>query len=282
MLYAVQRRTQPQRTWCQRGYSSYAVTVPSRHRPTYPHPSFVSQGPTREKDEQARKKTETHTRAKTGRKCMPGRRVSRRRVEERVKGHKATEKTGDSQQPSKGRAQGRGHGKHTASTTPQRSTGEGGTRGTGGRQHHAPLHAPHRHHTHRTHPHPHPQHVASRPQQPAGRADSREGGVPEPRRPPLSPWCAAPHRAREPRGQCRAPTPAHPRPQQVGGGPRHHRPEGGWSGEEERLTSDAPHNGERYPPPGTPFCHPHSAQRQPARAHAVGPVLGPHARTDRT
>ena len=34
--------------------------------------------------------------------------------------------------------------------------------------------------------------------------------------------------------------------------------------------------------PGTPFRHPHSEQRRPARAHAVGPVLGPHARTDRT
>ena len=36
------------------------------------------------------------------------------------------------------------------------------------------------------------------------------------------------------------------------------------------------------PPPGTPFRHPNSEQRQPARAHAVGPVLGPHARIDRT
>ena len=36
------------------------------------------------------------------------------------------------------------------------------------------------------------------------------------------------------------------------------------------------------PPPGTPFRHCHSEQRRPARAHAVGPVLGPHARTDRT
>ena len=35
-------------------------------------------------------------------------------------------------------------------------------------------------------------------------------------------------------------------------------------------------------PPGTPFRHPHSEQRRPTRAHAVGPVLGPHARTDRT
>ena len=38
----------------------------------------------------------------------------------------------------------------------------------------------------------------------------------------------------------------------------------------------------RAPPPGTPFRHPHSEQRRPARAHAGGPVLGSHARTDRT
>ena len=38
----------------------------------------------------------------------------------------------------------------------------------------------------------------------------------------------------------------------------------------------------KAPPPGTPFRHLHSEQRRPARAHAVGPVLGPHARTDRT
>ena len=38
----------------------------------------------------------------------------------------------------------------------------------------------------------------------------------------------------------------------------------------------------KAPPLGTPFRHPHSEQRRPARAHAVEPVLGPHARTDRT
>ena len=35
-------------------------------------------------------------------------------------------------------------------------------------------------------------------------------------------------------------------------------------------------------PPGTPFRQPHSEQRQPVRAHAGGPVLGSHARIDRT
>ena len=37
----------------------------------------------------------------------------------------------------------------------------------------------------------------------------------------------------------------------------------------------------KAPPPGTPFRHPYREQRRPARAHAVGPELGPHAGTDR-
>ena len=60
------------------------------------------------------------------------------------------------------------------------------------------------------------------------------------------------------------------------------RPVGGQSGEGQRLSSDAPHTMVKAPPLGTPFRHPHSEQRRPARAHAVRPVLGPHARTDRT
>ena len=59
-------------------------------------------------------------------------------------------------------------------------------------------------------------------------------------------------------------------------------PVGGQSREGERLTSDAPHNGGRPPPPGMPFRHCHNEQRRPARVHTAGPVLGPHARTDRT
>ena len=47
---------------------------------------------------------------------------------------------------------------------------------------------------------------------------------------------------------------------------------------------DLRHPSQRWkaPPPGTPFRHPRSQQRRPAGAHAVEPVLGPHARTDRT
>ena len=59
------------------------------------------------------------------------------------------------------------------------------------------------------------------------------------------------------------------------------RPVGGQLWEGGRLASDTPTMVEGTPP-GTPFRHPHSEQSRPARAHAVGPVLGPHARTDRS
>ena len=58
------------------------------------------------------------------------------------------------------------------------------------------------------------------------------------------------------------------------------RPEGGQPGEEERLTPDL--TTAAGIPPGTPYRHPHGGQSRPARAHAVGPVLGPHTRADRT
>ena len=185
-----------------------------RRTPVYilPLRRFKGEGPTRENGEPATKKTETRNKAEAGKKCMPG-----RRVEERVKSNEATKETRGSQRPSKGRAQGRGHGRHTASTTPHRDTGEGSTRGTREERHHAPRHAQHRHHTHRTNP--------TSPSSPPGGRAVGGGTAPDLRRP--SQWWKA-------------------------------------------------------APPGTPFRHPHSEQRRPARAHAVGPVLGPHARTDRT
>ena len=42
-----------------------------------------------------------------------------------------------------------------------------------------------------------------------------------------------------------------------------------------------PSRSRKAPHPGMPFRHPHSAQRRSARAHALGQVLGPHARTNR-
>ena len=62
------------------------------------------------------------------------------------------------------------------------------------------------------------------------------------------------------------------------------RPVGGQSGEGQRLTSDAPHTMVEGNPPGDALPPP-PQRATPARKgarFAVGPVLGPHARTDRT
>ena len=86
----------------------------------------------------------------------------------------------------------------------------------------------------------------------AGQGDSV--GPPHPYARPHSMWVADPN------------SPPSERAVQGGGAPDLRRPSHRW----------------KATPPGTPFCQPYSEQRQPARAHAVGPVLGPHARTDRT
>ena len=104
-------------------------------------------------------------------------------------------------------------------------------------------------------------------------------GRPPPRGRPLTTPTA--RRACRPRGQCRAPTPTHPRPQHVGGGPQQPAQ---WAGSRWRgsASPQTPLTMVEGTPLGTPSRHPHSEQRRPARAHAVGPVLAPHARTDRT
>ena len=99
-------------------------------------------------------------------------------------------------------------------------------------------------------PPPPPRHAA-----PTGHAGQRDSvGPPHPHTRAHSTWVADPN--------------SPPSGRAVGGGtaPDRRRPSQWW----------------KAPPQGTPFRHPQSEQRQPARAHAVGPVLGPHARTDRT
>ena len=59
-------------------------------------------------------------------------------------------------------------------------------------------------------------------------------------------------------------------------------PEDGQPGEGQRLTPDAPHNGGRHPPRGRPSTTPTASNAGPQWGNAVGLVLGPHARTDRT
>ena len=90
---------------------------------------------------------------------------------------------------------------------------------------------------------------------PAGHADQGDSVGPQhPHARPHSTWVVDPN--------------SPPSGQAVGGGgaPAIRRPSQQW----------------KAPPPGTFFRHPRGEQRRPARAHAVGPVLGPHARIDRT
>ena len=83
-------------------------------------------------------------------------------------------------------------------------------------------------------------------------------------------------------GQCWVPTPAPTAPGTPGRGTLAAHYRGRAAGGEAAPDTRRPSQRWQAPPRGTPFRHPHSEQRRPARAHAVGPVLGPHARTDRT
>ena len=114
----------------------------------------------------------------------------------------------------------------------------------------------------------------------------------------------APHNGgRHPPGDALPPAPQRATPAHKGarcgagaGSTRPHRPHPGHTGRRTPAARskgraagggtapDARRPSQRWqaPPPGAPLHHPHSEQRRPARAHAVGPVLGPHARIDRT
>ena len=89
------------------------------------------------------------------------------------------------------------------------------------------------------------------------------GRPPPPGTASTTPAAHSPHRACRPRRQCWAPTPTQPRPQHVGGGPQQPAPVGGQSGEGQRLTSDAPHNGGRHPPRGRPSAIPTASNAGP-------------------
>ena len=82
-------------------------------------------------------------------------------------------------------------------------------------------------------------------------------------RPATIPAARSPHRACKPRGQCWAPHTRTPAPTGLGGRTPTARPEGKQLGEGERLTSVAPHNGERHPPRGRPSATPRASNAGP-------------------
>ena len=79
-----------------------------------------------------------------------------------------------------------------------------------------------------------------------------------------------------------SPRPHRPHPGHPGRGTLAARSRGLMAGGVTAPDTRRPSQWWKVTPPGTFFCHPHSGQRRPARAHAVGPVPSPHARTDRT
>ena len=143
---------------------------------------------------------------------------------------------------------------------------------------------------------PHPGHTGHG--TPAARSRGRAAGggtAPDTRRPSQR-WKPPPGDALPPPSRRVTPARRGARCGASAGSPRPHRPHPGHTG---RGTLTARSRGRtvgggtapdtrrpsqrwKAPPPGTPFRHPHSEQRRPARAHAVWPVLGPHARSDRT
>ena len=79
-----------------------------------------------------------------------------------------------------------------------------------------------------------------------------------------------------------SPRPHRPHPGHTGRGTLAARSRGQAAGGGTAPDTRRPSQRWKAPPPGMPLRLPHSEQRQPARAHAVLTVLGPHARTDRT
>ena len=144
---------------------------------------------------------------------------------------------------------------------------------------------------------PHPGHTGRGTLAARSRGQAAGGGTAPDTRRPSQRWKAPPPGAsfRHPNSEQRRPARAHAVGPVLGPHARTDRtrdtrdaepwlpaPEDGRPEEGTAPDTRRPSQRWKEPPPGTPFRHPHSEQRRPARAHAVGPVLGPHARTDRT
>ena len=147
------------------------------------------------------------------------------------------------------------------------------------------------------HPHrPHPGHTGRGTLAARSRERAAGGGTAPDTRRPSQRWKAPPPGTPFRHPQRATPARRGARCGAGAGSPRPHRPHQGHTGRGTLAArsrgraagggtapdSRRPSQWWKAPPPGTPFRHPDSGQRRPARAHAVGPVRGPHARTDRT
>ena len=96
--------------------------------------------------------------------------------------------------------------------------------------------------------------------------------------PPTTPAAGSPHRACRPRGQCWAPTPTHPRPQHVGGGPQQPAQWAGSQGRESARPQTLPTRVEGTPPgaPTQPPPQRATLARKGARCGAAAGSPCPH------
>ena len=268
MLYAATL----QRTWCQR-------CTTKAHIP----PPFLLSHRAQRGRKPAKRKTETQTRAEAGKKWVPGRRASRGKGKER----RSHERNRGSQQPSKGRAQGRGHDRHTAHgrhhTAPKHQRGEyqGDKRKAAPRTTTRTAQTPHTAHTPTIAP------TARRRRASAARPEDGQLGEGE----RLTP--DAPHNSGQPPPRRATPACKGARRGAGAGSPRPHRPHPGHT---DRGTLAARSRGpaagggtapdtrrpsqrwQTTPPPGTAPHHPRGTQ-PPQGMQAEGTVLGPHTHT---
>ena len=116
---------------------------------------------------------------------------------------------------------------------------------------------------------------------PDTRRSSQQWQASPPRgRPPTTPAACSPHRACRPRDGVGLPH-THTRAHSTWVADPNSPPSGRTVGRGTAPDLRRPSQWWKAPPPGIPLRHSDSEQRRPAKAHAVGPVRGPHARIER-
>ena len=288
MLYAAQRRTQPQRTWCQRGYSMLhddRAQPPNVHIP----PSFLCLTGPKERERRAGKEKDRDTHQSGGREKVQAREKGRgkgkeQRSHERKGGEPAAEQ---GTHAGKGGTTGTRRAQHRTEAL-ERGAPEGEEKS--GTAHHD-THRTDTTHTAHTHICAHSTWPASPGSPPRGRA-AGGGTAPDPRRPSTRRTATAPGTPyRHPHGAQRQPARARAVGPVLGPHARTDRtretrvaepwlpaPEDGRPGEGQRLTPDAPHNVGRPPPPGD-GAPPPPRTKPPQGIQAKGTVFGPHTHT---
>ena len=282
MLYAAQWRTQPQQTWCQRGYSMFhggGTKPPKAHIP----PSLLCLTGPHNRERRAGKEKDRVTHHGKGREKVHAREEGEP-TESRGKG-KERRSHGEKEGEASSRARDARREGGTASTrraqhrneAPERGAPEGQAKGN---TTHRGAHSTGTTHTAHTHTRAHSTWPAGPGGPPRGQAAGKGGRLNQDA--PRRPSGAQPPTGHVSHGASAGPLHPHSCAHSTWVADPNYPPGGRAVRGGGMPDPRRPSQRRKAPPPGTPFRHPHSAQRRPARAHTLGPVLGPHARTDRS